>query len=80
MNFFIVFVNFDFDPRIANFAFDLTNAAEVLEFTDCICRVGDQLSEKNFMVAVKELFDQWKDVLYRYINFTICYFYIFLFE
>jgi hypothetical protein len=32
------------------------------------------------MVAVKELFDQWKDVLYRNINFTICHFYIFLFE
>ena len=42
----------------------------MLEFICGIRSVGDKFSQKYFMIAVQEFFDERKNIFNRYIDFT----------
>ena len=73
---FRIFINFHFDDWVAIFHLCFTYCGEVFQFGCRICRVRNQLTKKNLVVAVKKLFNQWKNILHRYINTSCCHIYI----
>ena len=52
VQFFAVFVNFDFYLRLAIFYVGFANTAKVFQFKGSVCSVGNQFPQENFVVAI----------------------------
>src|SRR5699024_161680 len=55
---------------IANFTLELTDRGECFQLLCSINRVRNQLTEKNFMITIQELFNDGEDILSSYPNIT----------
>ena len=56
--------------QVAQFAFELSQVGEVLDFIGGVNGVGNQFPQEDFVVAVEEFFDDGENVFRRNIDFS----------
>ena len=64
-------VDFHVDGEVAQLALEVAAGREGLQFLRCVDSIANQLTQKYFMVRIKELLDDRKDILGLYIQFAL---------
>ena len=70
---FLLLVHLHANRQVAHFAFELAQIGQVLQFVGGVHRVGDQLPQEDFVVAVEEFFDDGENILRGDIDFSSCH-------
>ena len=66
-----LFIEFDHDRQVAQFAFELADRGEGFEFLRRIDRIRDQLAQENVVIGIEKFFDDRKDVFRCNAYFTV---------
>ncbi len=69
----LLFIYGDIHFGVAQVALEITDGRKRLEFLRCVNCIGNQLTKKDLVVAVKKLFDYGEDVVTCYPDITFCH-------